>query len=146
MFVEPAMADTTVRLPRHTRHVMSMAPRRLTFARAFGGATSQCPVLKQMLGYTSSNGGLYQPNCADTPLRPWLHSIGVDGELAHWLSCTPVFSACPTMRCPPIERGVINVDRTARSVSFPARLRLERRPPAPARHCPRARGSGAVRG
>ena len=40
-----------------------------------------CPILKQMLGYTSSNAGLYQPNSADTPIRPWLHSIGIDEPL-----------------------------------------------------------------
>ena len=32
-------------------------------------------------GYTSSNAGLYQPNSADTPIRPWLHSIGIDEPL-----------------------------------------------------------------
>ena len=34
---------------------------------------ARCPVLMQLLGYTSSNSGLYQPNAVDTPLRPWLH-------------------------------------------------------------------------
>lgn len=42
---------------------------------------ASCPILRQMLGYTTSNAGLYQPNCADTPLRPWLHSLGIDEPL-----------------------------------------------------------------
>ena len=31
--------------------------------------------------WTSSNAGLYQPNCADTPVVSWLHSIGVTEPL-----------------------------------------------------------------
>ena len=39
------------------------------------------PAVSVSTGYTSSNAGLYQPNSADTPIRPWLHSIGIDEPL-----------------------------------------------------------------
>jgi hypothetical protein len=52
-----------------------------------------CPILKQMLGYTSSNAGLYQPNSADTPIRPWLHSIGIDEPLGPAAAKRPDFGS-----------------------------------------------------
>ena len=48
MYVEPAMRDAT------------------------------CPVVRQLLGATTSSAGLYLPTAADTPLRAWIHEHGMD--------------------------------------------------------------------
>ena len=41
---------------------------------------ASCPLLRQLLGYTTSNGGYYSPNSEDTPLVPWLKKHGI----GHW--------------------------------------------------------------
>ena len=40
-----------------------------------------CPILKQLLGCTTSHQGLFDGNGADQPLRQWLHDYGVDTSL-----------------------------------------------------------------
>ena len=40
-----------------------------------------CPILKQLLGCTTSHQGLFDGNGADQPLRQWLHDYGVDSSM-----------------------------------------------------------------
>ena len=40
-----------------------------------------CPVLRQLCGTTRNNDSFWSPSALDTPLRPWLHAIGVDTGL-----------------------------------------------------------------
>jgi hypothetical protein len=42
---------------------------------------TSCPVVKQLLGATTTMAGLYGGNRHDMPLRNWLHSIGADTGL-----------------------------------------------------------------
>ena len=45
---------------------------------------ASCPILRQMLGYTTSCGGCYAPNAEDTPIVPFLkrHGIGEWADVA----------------------------------------------------------------
>lgn len=40
-----------------------------------------CPVLRQLCGTTRNNDAFWSPTALDTPLRAWLHAIGVDRGL-----------------------------------------------------------------
>jgi hypothetical protein len=40
-----------------------------------------CPVLRQLCGTTTNNDSFWSPSALDTPLRAWLHAIGVDTGL-----------------------------------------------------------------
>ena len=40
-----------------------------------------CPVLRQLCGTTTNNNAFWSPSALDTPLRAWLHAIGVDRGL-----------------------------------------------------------------
>ena len=41
----------------------------------------ECPVLRQLCGTTRNNDSFWSPSALDTPLRAWLHAIGVDSGL-----------------------------------------------------------------
>ena len=47
---------------------------------------TECPIVKQMLGATFDNNGLFSPTAEDTPLRLWLHTLGVDEGLGQRVS------------------------------------------------------------
>ena len=42
---------------------------------------TNCPIIKQLLGYATTMAGLYGGNRFDIPLRHWLHHIGADRGL-----------------------------------------------------------------
>ena len=42
-------------------------------------AQTSCPIVRQLLGYSTQNAGLYHGNGLDVPLRQWLRDRGVDG-------------------------------------------------------------------
>ena len=43
-------------------------------------SAARCPIVRQLLGDTTSSSGLYHPSSADTPLRAWLQQHGEDEQ------------------------------------------------------------------
>lgn len=44
------------------------------------GGPAECPVIKQLLGWTHTNNGIFSPKAEDVPLRGWMEQNGVLDE------------------------------------------------------------------
>ena len=47
---------------------------------AMRNGPADCPVIKQLLGWTHTNNGIFSPKAEDVPLREWMQKHGVLDE------------------------------------------------------------------